>query len=533
MNLIQACQLRCVLGNEPLFEGLDFAVQPGEVVRLRGRNGSGKSTFLRALVGKQPVDGGDILFSGRSMHRLSPAQREELAPLVDQSPLLNWDVSAVDNLVDTVSVGTSLCRWLLTPRRTIRKRILEENRELVQRLGLIDAMHRPARELSIGQRRLLTLLRALRRRSNDEPRVLLLDEPLAGLRGDRIGTVLAELQTRLSEGWAIVVAEHIDQIEELAPRYVDFPYRNQRTTKACCAASDEFRPDARSPAAKLDFIVSRHPEHVDLDAVNNNGGGRPPLLQLCDVSAGYFDWEVVANVNLQVRRHEITAIVGPNAAGKSTLFRALFADEETNAWLRGKVLWGERKVQRIRGHRHIPCDAVAWIPQERFDFPGMTVQETLCGALVTREFRGIRAAVKDLVGGLHRAERRELGSILKLVKRLGETRPDGRTTLKSRWETLSGGERAMATLAMGLINSPQVVFLDEPAANLDAEALTSLQQILRSYVKGRGAGCLLIEHRASFLADFADSVVPLDPNHQSHVSNQEPRGSASGQGVSA
>ena len=467
---------------------------------------SGKSTFLRALVGKQHVDEGDIQIGGQPMHRLSPAEREEHAPLVDQSPLLNWDVSAIDNLVDSVSVGANLFRWFFTRRRTMQRRILGENGELVQRFGLADVMYRPARELSLGQRRLLTLLRALRRRPNGESRVLLLDEPLAGLRGDRIQTVLAELQKRLADGWAIVVAEHVKEIETLAPRYLDFPYRNQSTTKARCTTTDQLSPKVIEPRPDSSPTAASLPA---ADAVKNNGRGRPPLLQLCDVSAGYYDWEIVANVNLQVKPRQITAIVGPNAAGKSTLFRGLFADEQTNAWLRGKVKWGDREVKHVRDNGEIPRHAVAWIPQERFDFPGMTVHETLGGALITPDFRGLKASVKDLFGGLRHVEQRKLAGILQVVKRLGETRPDGRTILESRWETLSGGERAVATLAMGLVNSPQVVFLDEPAANLDAEALKTLQEILRHYVESRGAGCLLIEHRASFLADFADSVVPL------------------------
>jgi len=497
MNLVQTHGLTCLLGRDPLFEELDFAIEPGEVVLLKGRNGSGKSTFLRALVGLQEVNDGIVEIEGWQMNRLSPAQRELRAPLVDQAPLLNWDVTAIDNLVDNLSVGSSLLNWFLTPRRKVRREILDEYGDVIEELGLSQVMHRPARELSIGQRRLLTLVRALRRRPDRKPRVLLLDEPLAGLQHERLETVLGVLRERVADGWAIIVAEHVPEIERLATRSLPFPFRKQTDNEHSDTITDD-----RLPLSIREPLATTPPP----DKRNKRCGC---LLKLSGVSAGYYEWEIVANVSLEVREREITAIVGPNAAGKSTLFRGLFNDESTKAWLSGQIFWSGHQVGHVRDGRHIPPDAVAWIPQERFDFPGMTVEETLGGALITPEFRGFKAAMVDIVGGLRHSEREKCEDVLNLVERLREERPDGKTILESRWETLSGGERAMATVAIGLINSPTVVFLDEPAANLDTHALDDLQRILRKYIEENNAGCLLIEHRESFLDGFADHRVAV------------------------
>lgn len=512
MKLVETHGLKCMLGHEPLFEDLDFEIGPGQVVHLQGNNGSGKSTFIRSLIGKQAVNEGTIRLGGQPMESLSPAERELIAPLVDQSPLLNWDVTAVDNLIDSVSVGPNLLSWFFTSRRTVRKRVLDEYGDLVEKFGLASVIHRPARELSIGQRRLLTLLRALRSQPDGSPRVLLLDEPLAGLRADRVKTVLNELQRRLDDGWAIIVAEHVHEIERLKPEALHFPYRKEKPEERSNAVEPTSGPASNCQVLHTGNWAAKATERQS--HVETNGEGRDCLLSLVGLSAGYpsVAEPIVPNVDLNVYKHQVTAIVGPNAAGKSTLFRGVFNDEQTRAWIRGTVKWRGREVRHVRDQRYITSHEVAWIPQERFDFPGMTVEESLGGALITDEFRGIKAAIKDLVGGLRHITDTKRDAILTLVKRLHEKRPDGKTILESRWETLSGGERAIATLAMGLINTPTVVFLDEPAANLDVHALEILKGILRTYVETHDAGALLIEHRMSFLEGFADRVVDISPD---------------------
>jgi ABC-type branched-subunit amino acid transport system ATPase component len=213
--LLRACGVEKALGGRSLFRGFDIEVWPGDAVLLTGPNGSGKSTMLNALAGEISSDAGFVEMDGRNVGDWSPFEREERCPHLDQIPLIELDVPAVDNLVDVVTLGASLVAWVGTRRRTVRRRLLDEIQTTAREFGLFDALLSPARELSYGQRRLLAILRVLRPRKNRAPRVLLLDEPLAGLGKDKCEAVVGALQRRLAEGWSIVVAEHVGTIREI------------------------------------------------------------------------------------------------------------------------------------------------------------------------------------------------------------------------------------------------------------------------------------------------------------------------------
>ena len=115
---LETNSLSCTFGDQILFKNLDFRIGAGEVVLLKGGNGSGKSTFLRAISRRQKAMGKVELF-GESLQAMSLWRREELAPVVDQDPVLDLDVPAVDNLIDSISVGRGLKHWFLTTRGDI------------------------------------------------------------------------------------------------------------------------------------------------------------------------------------------------------------------------------------------------------------------------------------------------------------------------------------------------------------------------------------------------------------------------------
>lgn len=211
-----ACEGLVVMrGGHRVVAGLSLAVAPGELVWLRGPNGSGKSTVLLALAGRAPSTG-EIRVGGTDARALAPWSREERMPLLAQEPELQVECLAIDNLVDTVVLGERPWRWLTTSAARARRAAWERAEPVALRLGLDRAtLWQPLGRLSVGQRRLCGLLRTLRATSDGHARVLLLDEPLAGLRADRIDAVLGLLRERLAEGWCAVVSEHVPAIGEV------------------------------------------------------------------------------------------------------------------------------------------------------------------------------------------------------------------------------------------------------------------------------------------------------------------------------
>lgn len=220
--LIEGKRLGCVLGGKTLFRGLGFSCGKGKVVRLLGQNGSGKTTFIRCLSGETHYQGELTLFSRNAI--LFPSHEREIClPVVNQMPVLDVHLPAIDNLIDSFELGDSIKKWLFCSRNKIRRQVAEKHHELLEEFGLSELVFRPTYELSIGQRRLLTLIRALRSPDSDAIKVVLLDEPLAGLQEENVNRVLKVLRKRLQQDWSFIIAEHVPAIERLNPVSLEFP----------------------------------------------------------------------------------------------------------------------------------------------------------------------------------------------------------------------------------------------------------------------------------------------------------------------
>jgi ABC-type branched-subunit amino acid transport system ATPase component len=210
-------------GGRQLFSNVNIRVQPGERILLRGPNGSGKSTFLRALAGVEAPDSGSVILWDRPVSTWASWKREQLSPLVDQHPIVELEVVAWYNLVDSLVVPTYF-QWWVGSRRRIYEAVQRQTRGLVEAFDLGDSLDQKTSELSYGQRRLLTLIRALRPLSDNRPRLLLLDEPLAGLSAAHAGVAIELLNLRIRDGWAVLIAEHLPIAEELrGGRELHFP----------------------------------------------------------------------------------------------------------------------------------------------------------------------------------------------------------------------------------------------------------------------------------------------------------------------
>jgi len=152
-------------GDLEVLKGLDFELQPGEVFGLLGPNGSGKSTAFAVISGLQARQSGEIEFEGRALQTADRAMRSAMG-VVFQSPSLDPKLSCRQNLMLCTRL-TGISGKLLATR----------TEELLDQADLKDRADDLVGELSGGMKRRLDLARAL----SGEPRLLLMDEPTAGL----------------------------------------------------------------------------------------------------------------------------------------------------------------------------------------------------------------------------------------------------------------------------------------------------------------------------------------------------------------
>lgn len=188
--MLHAHDLAARRGSLLLFDALTLAVAPGEALVVTGRNGSGKTTLLRILAGLTQPDAGRVTWQGEDIARRPATARADTC-FAGHLPALKDELTVAENL-------RSLCA--LAGIRVDAPAI----RQALARAGLDSRRALPARALSQGQRRRVTLARLALGRA----RLWLLDEPATALDADGLA-LLSDLATRhLAQGGTIVAATH-------------------------------------------------------------------------------------------------------------------------------------------------------------------------------------------------------------------------------------------------------------------------------------------------------------------------------------
>jgi iron complex transport system ATP-binding protein len=169
-ELIEARGLTCQLGARTVVERVNLGARPGEVLALIGPNGAGKTTLLRALAGLQQSVDGAVLLDGQAAWQLRPRALARQLALAQQGSAEYWPLT----VEQAVALGRAPHRGWLLPLSTNDRAVVER---VLEQAGIAYLRERRLDQLSGGEQRRVILARALAQ----EPRILLLDEPTAGL----------------------------------------------------------------------------------------------------------------------------------------------------------------------------------------------------------------------------------------------------------------------------------------------------------------------------------------------------------------
>jgi len=309
-----------------------FTVAAGEVLALLGPNASGKSTTLRALTGLLPLDGGRVVLDGTVLE--DPAQRVKVAPekrpiaLMFQDYLLFPHLSAVEN----VAFGLR-CRG--TDKKTAREKALQ----VLERLDLAAAAESRPGSMSGGQQQRVAMARAL----VTDPRLLLLDEPLAALDVSVKTSVRRLLRDALRQSSAANILVTHDLVDAVALGDRMIIIEDGAIVQTGTPAEVTARPRSSYVADLTGVNLLRGTAHgtvLDLD-----GGGR---LSCASPGAGP-SFAVIAPAAVAVSRERPEGQAEGDAGGQTG---GTPGGEEVNTW-RGRVsavdLMGDRVRVRIEG----------------------------------------------------------------------------------------------------------------------------------------------------------------------------------------
>ena len=444
---------------------VSFRAKANQVTSIIGPNGAGKTTLLNLIGGFYRPDRGDVRLGSDTLPRgvTYRIARAGIARTFQTTQLFSR-LTVLENVLIALRRGAlgGLHRALFMPSHDDGARTLAQ--ALLAFAGYRGPVDRPAGELPHVDRRLVEIARALATR----PRVLMLDEPAAGL-GEGDTKRLGELLRRIADaGVAVVIIEHDMTLVMGISDHVVVLDAGRRIV---AGTPGEVRANADVRAAYLgegELAIARG---------GARKGGDEVVLAIEDVAAAYGALPVLSGVGLDVKRGELVALLGANGAGKSTLMRAIAGLHRP---LSGRVLLLGREIGLLSAHR-IARDGVTLVPEGRQVFAELSVVDNIMMGALALDRRQASAEVDRVIARFPMLDRLR-----------------GR-----RAGLLSGGEQQMLAIARGLAARPQIVLLDEPSLGLAPAIVESLYRVLEE-LRAEGTTILLVDQMARLALSIAD-----------------------------
>lgn len=469
-----------------VIEDLSFEITEGEMVLVMGHTGSGKSSLLRLINGLVPhhtggILGGEIIVDGKSTRTTKPGELAGIVGIVGQNPLATF---VTDTVEDELAFGMESLNF---PADVMRKRI----EEALDQVGLAALRQRSIATLSGGEQQRLAIASALVM----HPKVLVLDEPTSALdpiASEEILAILHRLVHDLSV--TVVLAEH--RLERVIG-YVDRILLIEGDGATSIGEPSEIlkKTDLVPPIVRLSRALSldeigtstREVRKLTEDVRRNlTDVPRPQFkagevsLSLNDVVAKYDEKEALKSVTLGLRSGEITALMGRNGAGKSSLIKTAVG---LLSPVSGSVTLGERNLNVISQRER--SRLIGYIPQEPGDLLYLSTVEEEC----------LRADRDNSI-----PSGRTLTSLHEMLPTISP---------QSHPRDLSEGERLSLVLAIVLAGSPNLLILDEPTRGLDYEAKNRLMALLHHRARRDGTTVLMATHDVEIVAEVADRTIFL------------------------
>ena len=515
MELLRASNLSLSFGDKPLLDGVDFGINQGERVCLVGRNGEGKSTLMKLLAGQLEPDSGTIFRPFETRIAYLPQAVPEGVSGTNYDVVMAGVEDAADLLAEFDALSVEMADDLSDSDREKKMARMQSVQEEIDSLGAWDLSHRVIAQLSRlnlapdsrfedmsgGMKRQVLLIRSL----VTNPSVLVLDEPTNHLDTEAIDWL--EKFILDFDGGVLFVTHDRMLLRRIATRIIDLDRgkltswpgdfeRYQKMKHEALEAESKSWSEFDKNLAKEEAWIR---QGIKARRTRNEGRVRAlkklreerkerrnrvgtakiviheadstgmRVLEADKIAFQWGDQKIVEQFSIHIQRRDRVGFIGPNGCGKTTLIRLLLGELEPQS---GRVYFGTNL-------KIVYFDQL----REQLD-PNKTVQQNLSDGhdtvIVNGRARHIISYLQDFLFAPHRA--------------------------RSLVGVLSGGERNRLLLAKMFIQEANVLVMDEPTNDLDAETLELLESVLLDF----NGTLLLVSHDREFLNNVVTSSIAYD-----------------------
>lgn len=205
------------------------------------------------------------------------------------------------------------------------------------------------------------------------------------------------------------------------------------------------------------------------------------MFNVAHLGAGYGQSQVIHDINLHAAKQEIVAVMGRNGMGKTTLFKTLMGILPARA---GSIAIDGTELSHMESYQRV-ASGVAYVPQGRMIFPGMTVLENIQTGLPASALGKVPEELYLLFPVLYDMRARKGGN-------------------------LSGGQQQQLAIARALATNPKVLLLDEPTEGIQPSIIKDIARSLKEIRKIRELTIIVSEQVLSFTMEIADRFLVID-----------------------
>ncbi len=443
--------------------------KPGQVYGLVGENGAGKSTLMKILAGAYKADAGEIIYKGEQREGASAGE------VIDSGISIIYQELA---LVPQMSVAENIFLGR-EPRYALGMLNLKELHQgaakLLARLGISLDTRLPVRELTVAQRQLVEIAKALSQNAD----LIVMDEPSAILAGSELDQLFSIIESLVEQGVTIIYISHrLDEVFRIA----------SEVTVLKDGELVDTRPiDQLDRSTLVELMVGRPLDEIFPQTEHEQG-------DLLLVAENISTETILEDASLELYAGEILGIAGMVGSGRTELARALFGADPLTS---GEITLAGAKGARWSNPAQAIDSGLVLVPEDRKShglFTSLSVRINITLPILSRltRFGVLQSPLEN-----------------KIVEEAKERLSIVMASADQEAQYLSGGNQQKVVLAKWLETDPAVVILDEPTRGVDVGAKFEIYKLMRQ-LNDRGIAIVMISSELPEVIGMSDRILVMN-----------------------